>query len=562
MHPQALANGLTLPEIPPELKKLNNLERQLVALRIPFMKVISLPKGGQKGVKGPCINVPSDLNSVTSSLPRPLNDSQMIKVKLKRKLMYKGHQMYEWIDPKNVQEALQYLIKHNKWYENVTINNMWYDHNDSDLIQNMDIPGNNSDSDLMEYEDSSANNKVHDADNAESPESNQNNSVINQNVDNHITDLIHHMREETTENLSANVIMDTSEVDNESNRVDNNDDIPAYPIETCVQPLDLGQEVLDTNGKIFYVAQAEKQTPKSIFKDEGIDAMSFPHLLPDGDFGFSMERRIKLTPSKYFNAKILSADTRFATDVQFIFFAQYVTEITDIRSKISIALRKGKNTTTDGRKINAGMLRTPESLQNMLKSDIGYRFLQPIRGSPPYWERTMKELHSMIRQIGIPTFFVTFSAGETRWNDLIETLVSIGDDDRNPDDLEWLDKCKLIQDNPVMCARLFDHGVGALFRDLLMSPANPIGKVIDFFIRTEFQQRGSPHINCLVWIENAPRLDVNTDAEVCQFVGKHISCQLPKKNDDEELFDIVSAVQRHSKQHTKSCRKKQHNLQI
>jgi len=52
MPPQALANGLALPDIPPVLKKLNNMERQLVALRIPSMKVISLPKGGQKGVKG------------------------------------------------------------------------------------------------------------------------------------------------------------------------------------------------------------------------------------------------------------------------------------------------------------------------------------------------------------------------------------------------------------------------------------------------------------------------------------------------------------------------------
>lgn len=86
MPKQSLCNSLNIEPIPPELKEINVLERQLVALRIPFMKVLSLPKGGQKRVKGPCINVPSDLNKVTSSLPRPINEAQLVKVKLKRKL--------------------------------------------------------------------------------------------------------------------------------------------------------------------------------------------------------------------------------------------------------------------------------------------------------------------------------------------------------------------------------------------------------------------------------------------------------------------------------------------
>jgi len=92
---------------------------------------------------------------VTTTLPRPLNDSQMIKVKLKRKLVYKGHQLYEWIDPRNVQEALQYLIRHNKWYSDVSINNMWYDENDSDLVQNADVHINeNEENNTVECDDS------------------------------------------------------------------------------------------------------------------------------------------------------------------------------------------------------------------------------------------------------------------------------------------------------------------------------------------------------------------------------------------------------------------------
>lgn len=430
MPKQSLCNGLNIEPIPPELKELNVLERQLVALRIPFMKVLSLPKGGQKGVKGPCINVSSDLNKVTSSLPRPINEAQLVKVKLKRKLEYKGYHQFQWINPTKVQQAVQYLINHNKWYSDVILQNQWYNQEDEE--------------DMLLFESSQ--------------------KTFNDGDD-----------DEDDDDTKVNISKD------QADDVTSANELPSYPEETCLQPIDLGQEVLDTDGKIFCLAPGENQIPKSVFREIGIDAMAFPHLHPSGDFGFSMDRQLKLTPSKYFNARLFSADTRFATDSQYIFFAQYVTEITNVTSNISIAMRKGNQKTQDGKNLNASMLTKPDSLKQILKSDIGYRFLQPVRGTPPYWEHTMKDLYAMIRQIGIPTFFLTFSAGETRWDDVITTLLTISQDSRNISDLEWTDKCKLIKENPLMCARLFDHRVKSLFADLLLSKAQPLGKVKDFF---------------------------------------------------------------------------------
>lgn len=66
----------------------------------------------------------------------------------------------------------------------------------------------------------------------------------------------------------------------------------------------------------------------------------------NGRFGLFDDREVKMTPSKYFNARLFSADSRFATNNEFIFFAQYVIEINSISSNISLALRKGKETTT------------------------------------------------------------------------------------------------------------------------------------------------------------------------------------------------------------------------
>ena len=57
-----------------------------------------------------------------------------------------------------------------------------------------------------------------------------------------------------------------------------------------------------------------------------------------------------------------------------------------------------------------------------------------------------------------------------------------------------------------------------------MSNANPLGEIVDYVIRIEFQARGSPHAHTLLWVKNAPQINVQTDDEVCEFVKKYISC--------------------------------------
>lgn len=46
----------------------------------------------------------------------------MLRVKLKRKLNYKGYYEYRFINPANLTSALEYLKQNNQWYEGVAIN--------------------------------------------------------------------------------------------------------------------------------------------------------------------------------------------------------------------------------------------------------------------------------------------------------------------------------------------------------------------------------------------------------------------------------------------------------
>ena len=49
------------------------------------------PKGSQQGIHGPVVCVAADIKKTVERLPRPIDDSGLMKVKLKRKLAYRGH---------------------------------------------------------------------------------------------------------------------------------------------------------------------------------------------------------------------------------------------------------------------------------------------------------------------------------------------------------------------------------------------------------------------------------------------------------------------------------------
>ena len=122
--------------------------------------------------------------------------------------------------------------------------------------------------------------------------------------------------------------------------------------------------------------------------------------------------------------------------------------------------------------------------------------------------------------------------------------------DKDIEELTWQEKTKLVQKDPVTCSRYFDHRVQEFLNIILKSNCEPIGKLRDFFYRVEFQHCGSPHIHMLVWIDNAPSLEKNSEEEIVQFVDKYLTCSV----NDEETAHLVE-LQTHK--HSRTCRKKE-----
>ena len=82
---QVVYNKLQMDQAPPELQELRKLECILVAQRLVFQKIVVLPKGQQRKMKGAICNVPVNCETVCKSLPRPSEQFGVILLKLKRK---------------------------------------------------------------------------------------------------------------------------------------------------------------------------------------------------------------------------------------------------------------------------------------------------------------------------------------------------------------------------------------------------------------------------------------------------------------------------------------------
>ncbi|XP_068507192.1 uncharacterized protein [Syngnathus scovelli] len=524
----AVSNNLQLADIPTELCDLNILERHLVSKCISFAKIVPLPKGQQRAIRGNVVCVPSEVEETVNVLPRLRSRSQVLRVKLKRRLCYKGHQIFQTVTWSKLMSALIKLKQIHPQYRNITIRD------DADLC----------DPTLADDESSSDGDEMNESDyNEEDLEA----------IHTFERDALCELNSDSQNDPCGNVQNQQSADNVEEGDAPNGGVI----LESCLQPNDVSEEIMSFTQGIYCVAPAERNNPVSFFRTPKLEAMAFPVQFPTGKNTLDEGRQIKLTPSKYFKTRLCCVDERFARDTNYLFFAQFVTEIYQATSSMRIQLRKGKPFTRDGRRINNAMLQDKREVEKLVRSKDAVRFMTPLRGTPAYWERTTKDLFAMIRQLGTPTFFCTFSAAEMRWEEVITAIKAQQGEVVNFAELDWATKCEILRSNPVTTMRMFDKRVEALFRDLILSPAQPIGEVVDYFYRLEFQHRGSPHIHCLIWVKGAPVFEEASEGAICEFVSRYISAQLPDPEKEPELYKKVTEVQMHSKSHSKTCVKHQ-----
>ena len=162
----------------------------------------------------------------------------------------------------------------------------------------------------------------------------------------------------------------------------------------------------------------------------------------------------------------------------------------------------------------------------------------------------------MVKQLGIPTYFLTLSCADLRWDELpyiINKLNNLDLSDEELKNLSYQERTKLLNENPVLVARHFQYKVQVFFKELILD--GPLGKTKYYALRIEFQERGSPHVHAFIWILDAPKIE--NEFAYLAFVENSISASLPDPQNEPEMFVLVKTFQIHS--HSRTCWKYKKN---
>ena len=195
--------------------------------------------------------------------------------------------------------------------------------------------------------------------------------------------------------------------------------------------------------------------------------------------------------------------------------------------------------------VTAGMLSKnfKKTAEALVASDKGFVFMNTIKETPAFWKRFQLEVLAMIRQLGCPTFFMTLSCVDLRWNDLIADIFNLKGQNISVEHIK----------NMLFVARHFQYRVEVFFTEIFMG-SDLLGEIKYYAIRVEFQFCGSPHIHSFLWILNPVNLSKETITEYVAFSDQTIHSFLSDQTVDKDLYDLIKLYQTH--QNSKSCRKR------
>ena len=233
---------------------------------------------------------------------------QLHPMKLICKLKYKSHYMYDMICRDHVISATTWFKEHNSHYADIKLNEHWY--NDiaaKELSVQIDENGNC----IIVTEDAVLDQPLQ----KENMSKDKLNKEENQQL---CTKQVESINVETIDTDSDD--KDTELVEEQA-AINHRQELTGDPLPSVVQFENL-------ENQIYQCAPGGNSIPKYILLDNDFDVFAFPDLFPYGSGGYySAHRKVKLPIRKYFQQHILNIDGRFAQNIEYLFCAQYITDI-------------------------------------------------------------------------------------------------------------------------------------------------------------------------------------------------------------------------------------------
>jgi hypothetical protein len=232
----------------------------------------------------------------------------------------------------------------------------------------------------------------------------------------------------------------------------------------------------DFQNQALMVAPGQGNIPIPLFKDLNAEELSFPTIYAGIPRQF--KEGLKVSYTDIAKSEIRRHDRRACKPTHLLYaFKRSYNE--KVRQSVQVYMRK----TTGNEKIFARNAREPRFIEDLVKKDHGYTVFKDLRSSPPYWQAKSKIVRSMVRQQGKCTVFITLSAAETKWTELLVMLSKILKNkvitEEEAAALTFNEKAELIRSDPVTCMRHFDHRYRSLLNKLFKPEE---GKVLIFYL--------------------------------------------------------------------------------
>lgn len=409
-----LNNGLQYPEVDRCIQSLTKIEERLCAPCHVFQSIWQIwgPQGQHKA-KGGIVNVPVNLDTTLQSLPRPLNNSHVIHVKIAQKLEYLSNYMSGNVRIKKINNASKALTSKDFYIEEGII-------------------------------------------------------------------LSHDWSVKSKAEQEAYASEDNMTSSDKLYSHDEQDGSPGT------------RETLLTSDEDIRIAPAEGYRPTSILMNPNAECMAFVKLYGGNKLNPIFNGK-PIPYSEVAKSIAMRYDRRAAMRPDYLLYMAKKLELLKLRSNVNVCLRK-KNL-RDGHVNTAEKVLNDSFVQGLLQYDVAYQLSEGVRGSGQHWKGEKKKVRAMIRQFDLPSTFLTMSAAEAHWPELIVQLKkSVDNEDIKEEDvidIPQSERARLIQSDPITCARHFDKRMRAI-KQTWNSKGGPFGarKVLHWYWRIKFEQRG------------------------------------------------------------------------
>lgn len=270
-----------------------------------------------------------------------------------------------------------------------------------------------------------------------------------------------------------------------------------------------------------------RSTPLSEFnRTQPLLSLAFPTLYPRGQADYIEPRQRTITYAEYIEHAMKWHDGRFARHPRFRFVVFNTLMRAQVNTRSSFFVKRSHGSRpVDIAELRAAFEENTVEGQALLNSVV--RYTGSLRGTRAFWNGRRHQLDAMVHGLGTPNVFMTFSAADLHWDSLARHMPRYEEWKTATTEQQVSIARQNLRENPHIAAYHF-HRRLTLFRTIVMQKKFNIK---DYWVRYEWQGRGSSHSHGLYWLDGAlpPQMRTAEDRQnFGHFWGLHVTAVNPE----------------------------------